>query len=50
MINFKHEDPDLEKRLGYFLVEHQKEYPTQAKFIKQAIIEKLDREEKPSKK
>lgn len=49
MINFKHEDPGLEKRLGHFLVEHP-EFPTQASFIKQAIIEKLDREEKPSNK
>lgn len=47
MINFKHEDPELERRLGYFLVDH-KEYPTQAAFIKQAIIEKLDKEERAS--
>jgi hypothetical protein len=50
MINFKHEDSSLEKRLGYFLTDHPKEYPTQASFIKQAIIEKLDREEKPPTK
>lgn len=49
MINFKHYDPDLEKRLNHYLADHL-EYSTQTAFIKKAIIEKLDREEKTSQK
>ena len=50
MLNIRHENPELEKRLKHFVIDHPEDYPTVTAFIVEAALEKLEKEEKKSAK
>ena len=50
MLSIRHDNPELEKKLKHFIIDHPEDYPTITAFVIEAVIEKLEREKKKSAK